>query len=416
MAVLNAPVAASSAYAQRSWRDLDWPSIFLVLVLSLWGVATVMSATRPSDSARLATTLTAPATSGAGAAASTRAAAAAPKNTDAIKQAVWIALGVCAIVLLSRIDFQLLMHLQLPVYLGSLLTLVLLLVLPSRLAPMINGAKSWILLGPLGSLQPSEFAKFAVILSLSAFLCRRQEKIREARTLLLSLLYVAPFLLLILKQPDFGTMLSVIVIWFGTLFFGGARLTHLGLALLIGLSLFGAAWKGGVLKPHQRERLAVFLNPHPSRAVAKKEGYQITQSQIAIGGGQIGGQGYGKGMQNRADYVPEKTTDFIFSVVAEEFGFIGGAILLMLYLLLLSRIAGIATSTDNYFGVLIAGGFASLLAFHTIINLGMTMRVMPLTGVPLPFFSYGGSSYLAFSMCLGMLQSIASRRRRILPM
>ncbi len=415
MAVISAPVAAPSAYGKRSWRDLDWISLLLFLVLSLWGVATVVSATKPSQSALSSTTITAPtAISGAAASASTRAAV--PKNNDAVKQAVWVLLGVCAVLLLSRIDYQLLMHLQLPVYLGSVLSLILLLVLPSRLAPMINGAKSWILLGPLGSLQPSEFAKFAVILSLSAFLCRRQEKIREARTLLLSLLYVAPFLLLILKQPDFGTMLTIIVIWFGTLFFGGARLTHLGLALLIGLTMFGVAWKTDILKPHQRERLAVFLDPNPSRAVARKEGYQITQSQIAIGGGQIGGQGFGKGMQNRADYVPEKTTDFVFSVVAEEFGFIGGAVLLLLYLLLLSRIAGIAISTDNYFGVLIAGGFASLLAFHTIINLGMTMRVMPLTGVPLPFFSYGGSSYLAFSMCLGMLQSIASRRRRILPM
>ena len=122
--------------------------------------------------------------------------------------------------------------------------------------------------------------------------------------------------------------------------------------------------------------------------------------------------GYGKGMQSRSGYVPENSTDFIFTVVAEELGFAGAAALLALYFLLLFRCANVATSTENYFGVLIAGGFTALLAFHTIENLGMTMRVMPITGVPLPFFSYGGSSFLAFSACAGLLQSIAMRRKR----
>jgi rod shape determining protein RodA len=117
-------------------------------------------------------------------------------------------------------------------------------------------------------------------------------------------------------------------------------------------------------------------------------------------------------MQNRAGYVPEKTTDFIFAVVAEEWGFIGASVLLLLYFLVLFRSATLAVTTDTYFGVLIAGGFTSLIAFHAIVNLGMTMRVMPITGVPLPFFSYGGSSYLAFSLCVGLLQCIALRRKR----
>ena len=175
--------------------------------------------------------------------------------------------------------------------------------------------------------------------------------------------------------------------------------------------MFGAAWRGGVLKTHQKERLAVFLQKE-STLSSTREGYQIKQSQIAIGSGQIMGQGYGKGMQNRSGYVPENKTDFIFTVVAEEFGFIGAATVLVLYFVLLFRTAIVATSTENYFGVLIAGGFTALLAFHTIQNVGMTMRIMPITGVPLPFFSYGGSSYLAFSMCLGLMQSIAIRRKR----
>jgi rod shape determining protein RodA len=249
--------------------------------------------------------------------------------------------------------------------------------------------------------------------TLAAFLCRRQERIHEVSTLLWSLAYLAPLLLLILKQPDFGTMLSVLSIWFGMLFFGGARLMHLGLTVLIGVLMFGAAWRMDVLKPHQKERLAVFLQTDATTRVSKREGYHIKQSQIAIGAGQITGQGWGQGMQNRAGYVPEKTTDFIFAVVAEELGFVGAGLLLVLYLMLLSRSAMLAMTSDNYFGVLIAGGFTALIGFHTIVNLGMTMRVMPITGVPLPFFSYGGSSYLAFSMCVGLLQSIALRRRRL---
>jgi len=171
-------------------------------------------------------------------------------------------------------------------------------------------------------------------------------------------------------------------------------------------------WHSGRLKPHQKARLAVFLDTNPSSEDARDAAYQITQSQIAIGGGQITGQGWGKGMQNRAGYVPEKTTDFIFAVVAEELGFAGAAALLMAYLVLLSRAALVALGTENYFGALIAGGFTTLLAFHTIVNLGMTMRLMPITGVPLPFFSYGGSSYLSFSLCVGLLQSISMRRKR----
>jgi rod shape determining protein RodA len=266
-------------------------------------------------------------------------------------------------------------------------------------------------LGPF-ALQPAEFCKFAVVICLAAFLCRRQEKIRELRTVIGSLVFLALPIGLIMKQPDFGTTLGIMSIWFGMMFFGGARLRHLGLIVLIGASLFGYAWHKDKIKPYQKARLSIFLNNNPSKAVSRDAAYQIKQSQIAIGSGQISGQGYGQGMQNRAGYVPENSTDFIFTVVAEEFGFIGGAGLILLYLLLLLRTTTIAMSTDNYFGTLIAGGFTALLAFHTVINLGMTMRVMPITGVPLPFFSYGGSSYLAFSLCAGLLQSITVRQKR----
>jgi rod shape determining protein RodA len=326
-----------------------------------------------------------------------------------MKQGVYILLGAVAMLLLAFADYQFLMHLQMPVYLGNLLLLGLVLV--PGIGKFVNGARSWIPVGPF-LLQPAEFCKVAVIICLAAWVCRRQDKMRKMSTLLWSLAYIAPPLLLVLKQPDFGTTLAITSIWFGMMFFGGARLKHLAIIALAGILFFGAAWRFGVLKPHQKERLSVFLTRNPTRSQMREGGYQIEQSQVAIGAGQISGQGYGRGMQNRAKYVPENTTDFIFTVVAEELGFIGGAVLLLCYLGLLLRAASTAISTDNYFGVLIAGGFTALVAFHCIVNLGMTMRVMPITGVPLPFFSYGGSSYLAFSMCAGLVQSIARSRRR----
>jgi rod shape determining protein RodA len=413
----SSPISASASFGRGTWRDLDWVLLLLVLVLSLWGCATIYSASRPADE----TFVAAPRRAGASAETSSpvreggRAltdlrSSRTERSNDALKQGMFIVLGLAAMCGLALANYQFLMHLQAPVYFGNLLLLGAVLV--PGVGKLVNGARSWIKFGPF-LLQPAEFCKVAVIVCLAAWVCRRQDKIERFSTVLWSLAYIAPPLLLILKQPDFGTTLSISSIWFGMMFFGGARLRHLGAVALVAICLFGAMWRfDKVLKPHQKARLAVFLERNPSK-MARREGYQIEQSQVAIGAGQLAGQGYTKGMQNRAKYVPENATDFIFTVVAEEWGFIGASVLLLCYLGLLLRAASAAISTDNYFGVLIAGGFTALVAFHCIVNLGMTMRVMPITGVPLPFFSYGGSSYLAFSMCAGLVQSIARSRRRV---
>jgi rod shape determining protein RodA len=410
----SSPISAPASFGRGTWRDLDWLLLGIVLFLSVWGCATIYSASRPADETFVAAPRTeigrdTQARPQAGRALTDLRSSRTQRSNDAMKQGVFILLGAVAMALLAFADYQFLMHLQAPVYLGNIFLLVTVLI--PGIGRMVNGARSWIPVGPF-LLQPAEFCKVAVIICLAAWVCRRQDKMRKMSTLLWSLAYIAPPLLLVLKQPDFGTMLAIISIWFGMMFFGGARLRHLGIITLAGIILFGGAWRFGVLKPHQKERLSVFLTRNPTRSQMREGGYQIEQSQVAIGAGQIAGQGFTRGMQNRANYVPEKTTDFIFTVVAEELGFIGGAVLLLCYLGLLLRAASTAISTDNYFGVLIAGGFTALVAFHCIVNLGMTMRVMPITGVPLPFFSYGGSSYLAFSMCAGLVQSIARSRRR----
>lgn len=387
MAVFLSPAHRSPSYAassdfieaQERRGGFDWMLAILVVVLALWGVASVISATRGEPG----------------------------YGTEGAKQAGFIGLGLVAMIGVSLSRYRSLLHAQRGLYIGTLLMLILVLVLPRSIAPVINGAKSWIKLGPI-SLQVSEFAKFALLVCLAAFWARRQKDAQRASTLLLSFGYVLPPLLLVLKQPDFGTAMAILSIWLGVAFFAGARWTHLLLTILVGVGLFVGLWNSGKLKPHQKERLAVFLNPSADK---KKSGYQLNQAQIAIGGGQVLGQGWGKGLQNRAHYVPENHTDFVFTVVAEEWGFVGAALLLLFFLALLWRTARIAGEGDSYFGTLLCGGFSALLAFHCLINIGMTMRLMPVTGVPLPFFSYGGSSFLAFSLGAGACLSVSARRR-----
>jgi rod shape determining protein RodA len=166
-----------------------------------------------------------------------------------------------------------------------------------------------------------------------------------------------------------------------------------------------------VIKPYQKSRLTAFLN---AEAVANKEGYHITQAQIAIGAGGLHGQGLFRGSQNRLNFIPEDYTDFIFPVVAEEWGFVGSVVLLCLYFVVLWRGLTLMRESESVYGSLVAGGIFSLLAFHIFVNVGMTLRLTPITGVPLPFFSYGGSAMLTFLIAVGILESIAIRRQRMM--
>lgn len=383
MATLSpSPPRSESRPLLGSLFGFDWPLLLVIVFLAVWGIFSVASATLPAPGAP------------------------APRLGEATKQMIFVALGLGAMIALSFANFRWLVHLQGWFYWLNVAALVLVLLLPRSLAPTINGAKSWIVLGPI-SLQMAEFSKFAILLCLGAYITRRQDKITHLKTVFGALFYIALPLLLIMRQPDFGTTLATLSIWFGVLFFGGAKWQHLLLVLALFGGLFGAAFGSGKLKPHQVERLTAFMHPENER---QEGSYQLNQSLIAIGGGQVTGQGYEQGAQNRARYVPENDTDFIFTVVAEEFGFVGGALLLGCYALLLFRTASLALATDNYFGVLLCGGVTALLAFHVVVNIGMTMRVMPITGVPLPFFSKGGSSFLAFSLCAGLLQSVSAHR------
>ncbi|MEW6182872.1 MAG: rod shape-determining protein RodA [Bacillota bacterium] len=279
------------------------------------------------------------------------------------------------------------------------------------------GAQRWIKLGPM-QIQPSEIAKFVIIITLANFLARHEGKLDRLRDLIPVFLYVGLPLVLILKQPDLGTSLVFIAVTFGMLYMAGARpvlllaLGGTGLSavfLWIWAHLTHNVWIP--LQEYQLARLTIFLNPWKDWQGA---GYHMIQSQIALGSGGIWGRGLFNGTQNQYNFLPEQHTDFIFSVVGEELGFIGAALLLILYLVLMVRCVRIAAAAKDTFGRLIATGVTTMLVFHLLVNLGMTMGIMPVTGIPLPFFSYGGNAMITNLAAVGLLENIYSRRQKIL--
>ena len=322
------------------------------------------------------------------------------------KQSAALALGGVGLLGLALLDYRTVARASRYLYIANLALLVLVLVLGRE----AKGAQRWIPIGPF-NLQPSEFAKLLLIVTLANHLSRAGESIMTVAGLARSALHVGIPALLIFRQPDLGTSLVVVTIWFGMTYMAGAKWWHL---LLCVLALAGAAcvlWHSDALKPYQKQRLVSFLNPD---ADPQGSGYHIRQSRIAIGSGQLFGKGLYRGTQKQLRFVPESHTDFIFTVVGEEMGFVGCVGLLGLYLLLIWRALRIATVCEDLLGQLIAGGVAVLFLFHVVVNVGMTLGMMPVTGVPLLLFSYGPSSVLSNLLAVGVLQSIHIRRLKLM--
>jgi rod shape determining protein RodA len=321
------------------------------------------------------------------------------------RQVVWAVLGLILFAIAFAIDHRAYLRAARTIYVLN----IALLIAVFHIGDSAKGAQRWIDIGPF-ALQPSEIAKLALILTLSAFLVKHQANIRDFRVVIRSFLHMAVPILLIFMQPDLGTALVLIAIWFGMLFVSGARLRHLAAFLIAGVLMTTVMWHAGVLKDYQKARLVAFVNPD---ADPRGSGYHIRQSRIAIGSGQFYGKGLFRGTQSQLRFIPEQHTDFIFTVVAEELGFIGGGTVLVLYFVLLWR--GLVTMSENEeaSGRLIAAGIVSMFLFHITVNIGMTVGVMPVTGVPLPLMSYGGSSLLANLATLGVLAGIFMRRHKI---
>lgn len=270
------------------------------------------------------------------------------------------------------------------------------------------GAQRWIQLGPI-TLQPSEFAKLIMIISLAHLLDARKERMQSVWDLLpVAAFVVAPFLL-VLKQPDLGTSLVFVAILLGMVFVAGIDGKLLLKILGAGVACLPAFWF--FLKDYQKSRLTVFLDPNVDPLGA---GYHIIQSKIAIGSGQLFGKGLFNGTQSQLNFLPENHTDFIFAVVGEELGFVGSVIILLLYMLLLYRGIQTAKNARDKFGTLLAAGITSMLAFHLLVNVGMTMGIMPVTGIPLPFMSYGVSALTTNLVSIGILLNIQSRRQKLM--
>jgi len=369
---------------KQGWQQLDWAILGSALLLCVGGLFAIKSALHLD-----------------------------PHPLDMVrKQIIGAVLGVAAAVFLARTDYEILLKRYAP-YLYPLNVLLLLVVLTHFGGHEAKGASRWIRLGPV-QLQPSEFAKIILIGTLALFLTRHIEIVTEWRTVLKSLAHIGIPMLLIAKQPDLGTALVLLAIWTGMMVIAGARPVHLLVLGLAGTLLFAGVWHfnpGHVLKDYQKNRLQVFLNPD---ADPRDTGYHLRQSEIAIGSGGISGEGYGRGTQSNGKFIPEQHTDFIFTVVGEEGGFIVCAGLLALYLLLLERGVSVMADCEDLLGRLLAAGVLSMLTFHIVVNAGMTMGIMPVVGVPLPFFSYGLSSLLVNLTAVGVLLSVAARKHRVM--
>jgi len=298
------------------------------------------------------------------------------------RQLVWLGAACLAIVVSTAINYDHLRYYARWIYALNLLLLGLVLVKGTE----TKGAQSWFDLGPM-RFQPAEFAKLMIIVGLAAYVANRDGKLQSWWEIIKSGLYIVPPFVLLLLQPDLGTALVFIAIWLGILFVGGASLIKLlllstgGLAVVIGAVVAHLRWGLPLpLKEHQLMRLIVFASPGVDRTGA---GYQLIQSLIAVGSGQLLGKGLFMGTQNRLNFLPEQHTDFVFAVVAEELGFVGGLLLLLALFVLLWRGMTIAASARDLFGSLLAVGVVSMMAFHMVVNIGMTIGVMPVTGIGL---------------------------------
>ncbi|MCG2686090.1 rod shape-determining protein RodA [Candidatus Parcubacteria bacterium] len=268
-----------------------------------------------------------------------------------------------------------------------------------------RGSVRWLSLGPL-NLQPSEFSKTALILGLAALLQSSRTKYLTWQKVLWSAVLVLPVLGLVYLQPDLGTTIVLVAIWLGMLLFAGLRPRWLFLSLCL-LGIFSyPLW--GFLADYQKQRVVFFLNP---RADPLGGGYHVLQSMIAVSSGQWLGRGFGRGTQSHLRFLPEHYTDFVFAAFCEEWGFVGGIVLIGLLFFLIWRILEVAKRARSDFGTLVCIGVVSMLAVQVFVNIGMNMGMMPITGITLPLVSYGGSSLWTTIIALGLVQSISSRAR-----
>ena len=365
----------------RNWRSFDYLLVITCLALVCYGLALIYSGSL-----------------------STYHNAAEILSHPIAKQVAFAAFGIALMVGLARIDYRNWTGSVLPLYIASVLALAAVLVAGQH----AFGSRRWILLAGV-QLQPSELAKLVTIVLLARYLADNEHRLDSIKPLLITLGMAAVPAMLVFAEPDLGTAVVFLAVWLGMVFVAGARARHL-LVLLASAIVSVPFLMLVALNGYQRERLAIFVNPARDPFGT---GFNILQAQIGIGSGGIWGKGLTHGTQTQLDYLRTQTTDYIFSVLGEELGFVGCLVLFCLFIVLLMRGLRAATLAPDSFGRLIATGIVIMILFQIAINVGVNLRLFPVTGIPLPFISQGGSSLLTLFAALGLLQSILLRRKMI---
>jgi rod shape determining protein RodA len=323
------------------------------------------------------------------------------------RQGFAILLGIVAMGIVLAVDYRRLRDLWLPIYIGALAVLMSVLFVGER----VKGAQAWFQVGPL-QFQPSEITKVVVVAAVAGY-CHHHRNDLDTNRLAVAIGIAGLAMALVFLQHDLGTTLVILVCSFSVLVVAGLRPAHIGVLVLIGVTLVGAAIFTGSVAAYRVDRVVGFLNQSSIDEPASKQTeaeYSLIESKIAIVSGGISGQGLFKGRQTNLSYVPEQHTDFIFTVVGEELGFLGGATLIGLYGVLVWRLWRTARLSSDFFGTLLAVGVLGIFAFQVFENIGMTMGIMPITGIPLPFMSYGGSAIIASFVAVGLVANVNMRR------
>jgi rod shape determining protein RodA len=318
-----------------------------------------------------------------------------------LKQIQWVVVGLIFMMFIFFVDYRVIIQYAYIIY----SFIIALLVLVFFVGSSSHGAQRWIGGGFL-AVQPSELMKVVIIIALARYFDNhKSNEPYKLRELLIPLLIVGVPFMLILKQPDLGTALILIVLFISIVFFMGVNRRSIIFALASGLILIPVGWF--FLKDYQRERLITFLNPESDPLGS---GYHIIQSKIAIGSGEIFGKGFLSGSQTQLKFLPEQQTDFVFSVFAEEWGFIGSIILIVMFIVIIFWGLKIALQARDLLGTIIAFGVTVLISWEVFINIGMVLGILPVVGIPLPFFSYGGSAMLSLMAAMGLLINVSARR------
>lgn len=314
------------------------------------------------------------------------------------KQILWAIIGTGMFFTFSNIDYRIYSRYSKLIYIFNVVFLISVFIFGSK----VLGAQRWIKLGPI-SIQPSELAKLFVVLTFSDLLIRNyKDTFRGFKDLVLSGIHIVPIFLLVAAQPDLGTGVVILFVYMVLIFLNGIDYKTYFTLCGVGAALMPVAYFFA-LKPYQRQRVFTFLHPEDDLLGS---GWNIIQSKIAVGSGQLFGKGFLNGTQDKLRFLPESQTDFIFAVISEEFGFVGSVTIIGLYFLLIFTILKIAQKTEDRYGQLVCYGIAAIIFFHTLVNIGMVIGVMPVKGLPLLLLSYGGSSLMFVSTMLGIVQSV----------